>query len=182
MGYNPSGWFGSPVIVMGGRGRGGPGGAPGGAAAPAGPPPERLAQLSELDVRTVMKMIREEFTVDPQRTYLMGHSMGAIGTWAMGSKFSQTWAALVAFSGVGQASLADNMKGIPHFIVHGDADNTVNVSGSRNMVAELKKLNANVTYVEVPGGSHTDVVVPNLPKAFEFMAAQRRVAPAGTKQ
>jgi hypothetical protein len=29
-----------------------------------------------------------------------------------------------------------------------------------------------VTYVEVPGGSHTDVVVPNLPKAFEFLAAK----------
>jgi hypothetical protein len=58
--------------------------------------------------------------------------------------------------------------------VHGDADNTVNVSGSRNMVAALKKLNANVTYIEVAGGSHTDVVVPNLPKAFEFMTGQRK--------
>ena len=43
------------------------------------------------------------------------------------------------------------------------------------MVAALKKLNANVTYIEVPGGSHTDVVVPNLPKAFDFMAAQKKV-------
>ena len=86
-------------------------------------------------------------------------------------------------SGVGAASLADNMKAIPQFVVHGDADNTVNVSGSRNMVAALKKLNANVTYVEVPGGSHTDVVVPNLPQAFEFMAAQRKGGAAtSTKQ
>jgi hypothetical protein len=38
-----------------------------------------------------------------------------------------------------------------------------------------------VTYVEVPGGSHTDVVVPNLPKAFEFLAGQRR-GPAPTSQ
>jgi len=142
----------------------------------------RRGEYSEKDVLEVLRLMKAAYNVDDSRIYLMGHSMGAIGTWAMGSKFSQTWAALVAFSGVGQASLADNMKGIPHFIVHGDADNTVNVSGSRNMVAELKKLNANVTYVEVPGGSHTDVVVPNLPKAFEFMAAQRRVAPAGTKQ
>ena len=34
------------------------------------------------------------------------------------------------------------MKGIPQFVVHGDADNTVNVSGSRNMVAALKKAGA----------------------------------------
>ena len=41
-------------------------------------------------------------------------------------------------------------------------------------MAKLKELNANVTYVEVPGGSHTGVVVPNLAKAFEFLAAQRK--------
>ena len=32
------------------------------------------------------------------------------------------------------------MKHIPEVVVHGDADNTVPVSGSRNMVAEMKKL------------------------------------------
>ena len=50
------------------------------------------------------------------------------------------------------------------------------------MVAALKKLNANVTYIEVPGGSHTDVVVPNLPKAFDFMAAQKKALATSTKQ
>jgi hypothetical protein len=28
--------------------------------------------------------------------------------------------------------------------------------------------------VEVPGGNHTDVVVPHLPEAFAFMALQRK--------
>jgi predicted esterase len=69
------------------------------------------------------------------------------------------------------------MKGIPQFVVHGDADNTVNVSGSRNMVAALKKAGANVTYLEVAGGSHIDMVVPNLPKAFEFMGRQQKPGP-----
>jgi dipeptidyl aminopeptidase/acylaminoacyl peptidase len=66
------------------------------------------------------------------------------------------------------------MKAIPQIVVHGDADPTVNVSGSRAMVAELKRLGAEVTYIEVPGGNHTDVVVPNLPKVFEFLAAHRK--------
>lgn len=135
----------------------------------------RRGEYSERDVLEVLRLMKAAYNVDDSRIYLMGHSMGAIGTWAMGSKFPQTWAALVTFAGTGRAEeLAPSMKAIPQFVVHGDADNTVNVSGSRNMVAELKKLNANVTYIEVPGGSHTDVVVPNLPKAFEFMAAQRK--------
>ena len=143
----------------------------------------RRGEYSEKDALEVLKLMKAAYNVDDSRIYLMGHSMGAIGAWAIGSKYAPTWAAIVAFSGVGAATLADNMKTIPHFIVHGDADNTVNVSGSRNMVAALKKLNANVTYIEVPGGSHTDVVVPNLPKAFDFMAAQKKVmATASSKQ
>ena len=141
----------------------------------------RRGEYSEKDVLEVLRLMKTAYNVDESRIYLMGHSMGAIGTWALGAKYPDIWAAMVAFSGVGAASLADNMKAIPHFIVHGDADNTVNVSGSRNMVAALKKLNANVTYLEVRGGSHTDVVVPNLPLAFDFMDGQKKTAPS-TKQ
>ena len=142
----------------------------------------RRGEYSEKDVLEVLRLMKAAYNVDDSRIYLMGHSMGAIGTWALGSKYPQTWAALVAFAGVGQTTLAENMKGIPQFVVHGDADNTVNVSGSRNMVAALRKLNASVTYIEVPGGSHTDVVVPNLPKAFDFMAAQKKSGPLVTQQ
>lgn len=39
-----------------------------------------------------------------------------------------------------------------------------------------------VTYLEIPGGSHTDVVAPNLPKAFEFLAAQKKASPVATQQ
>ena len=134
----------------------------------------RRGEYSEKDVLEVLRLMKAAYNVDESRIYLMGHSMGAIGTWALAAKYPQTWAALVAFSGTGAPSLAANMKSIPQFIVHGDADNTVNVSGSRNMVAALQKLKANVTYLEVVGGSHTDVVVPNLEIAFQFMVSQKR--------
>ena len=140
----------------------------------ADPIARRRSEYSEKDVLEVLRLMKAAYNVDDSRIYLIGHSMGAIGTWALAAKYPQTWAALVTFAGTGAPTLADTMKAIPQFVVHGDADNTVNVSGSRNMVAALKKLNANVTYVEVPGGSHTDVVVPNLPQAFEFLAAQRK--------
>ena len=143
---------------------------------------QRRGEYSEKDVLEVLRLMKANYNVDESRIYLMGHSMGAIGTWALGAKYPQIWAALVPFSGTGSPALADAMKGIPQFVVHGDADNTVNVSGSRNMVAALKKAGADVTYLEVAGGSHTDMVVPNLPQAFEFMARQKKVAVTGTKQ
>jgi predicted esterase len=159
LGYRPDGFYGSTMM--------------GGTDAAS----RRRVEYSEKDVLEVLRLMKAAYNVDESRIYLMGHSMGAIGTWALGAKYPHIWAALVPFSGVGSPALAEQMKGIPQFVVHGDADNTVNVSGSRNMVAALKKAGADVTYIEVPGGSHTDMVVPNLPKAFEFMAAQKKSAP-----
>ncbi len=39
---------------------------------------------------------------------------------------------------------------------------------------QMKALGVDHVYVEVAGGNHTDIAVPNLPAMFEFFAAQRR--------
>ena len=163
LGYRVDGGYGSPIM---------------GAADAAA---KRRTEYSEKDVLEVIARMKAQYLVDESRIYLLGHSMGAIGAWALASKYPDIWAAVVPFSGMGSPLLAERMKAIPQFVVHGDADPTVNVAGSRTMVAALKKLGANVTYVEVPGGNHTDVVVPNLPKAFEFLAGQRKPAAANTQ-
>lgn len=142
----------------------------------------RRSEYSEKDVLEVVRLMKAAYNVDDSRIALMGHSMGAIGTWALGSKYPAMWSALVAFAGTGAPALAAGMKDLPQFVVHGDADNTVNVSGSRNMVEALRKLKANVTYLEVVGGSHTDVVAPNLEIAFQFMVSQKKDAALSTKQ
>lgn len=52
-------------------------------------------------------------------------------------------------------------------------DPTVNVSGSRMMVAKLKDLGTEVTYIEVPGGLHSDVVAPNIAAVIDFFNAHK---------
>ncbi len=139
---------------------------------------KRRTEYSEKDVLEVLRLMKAQYKVDESRIYIMGHSMGAIGAWYLGAKHADVWAALVSFSGLGAPATVERMKSIPQFVVHGDADPTVNVSGSRNMVAAMKKLDMEVVYTEVPGGNHTDVVVPNLPRAFDFLAAHRKPAVA----
>ena len=164
LGYRVDGFYGSTIMGSGD------------AAA------RRRVEYSEKDVMEVLKLMKANYKVDDSRIYLIGHSMGAIGTWAIASKYPDIWAALVPFSGTGSPALAERMKGIPQFVVHGDNDPTVNVSGSRTMVAALKKLGADVTYLEVRGGNHTDVVVPNLELAFEFLSTQKKKATATTSK
>lgn len=141
---------------------------------PADSAARRSSELSELDVMQVLAQVRRQYNVDPKRIYLMGHSLGAIGTWKIAAKYPDIWAALGLFSGQGQAASAEQLKRIPEFVVHGDADPTVNVRGSRNMVAALKALNAELVYIEVPGGNHGSVVVPNLAGMMEFFNTHKK--------
>jgi poly(3-hydroxybutyrate) depolymerase len=148
----------------------------------ASPNDRRRVELSEQDVMEVLKRARADYKIDESRIYLMGHSMGAIGTWAIAAKHPTIWAALAPFSGLGNPSTIANFKHIPQIVVHGDADPTVNVSGSRTMVAEMKKLGVDHVYIEVPGGNHIDIVVPNIPKAFDFFDTKRKTATPTTQQ
>jgi poly(3-hydroxybutyrate) depolymerase len=147
----------------------------------ASPADRRRVELSEIDVMEVLKRVRTEYRIDDSRIYLMGHSMGGIGTWALGAKYPDVWAALAPFAGLGNPASVERMRHIPQIVVHGDADPTVNVSGSRNMVAMMKKLGVDHTYIEVPGGNHIDVVVPNLSRVFDFFDTKRKV-PVTTQQ
>ena len=93
MGYNPQGWYGSPVIVMNGPPGQGKGKAKGGP--PPTPEPPNLAELSEKDVMNVLALMRKEFSVDDKRTYLMGHSMGGANAICYAAEHPEMVTALV---------------------------------------------------------------------------------------
>ena len=151
LGYRPTGGYGSPILARG-----------------------RMSELSEQDVMQVLARMRRDYPVDERRIYLMGHSMGGIGTWHLGSKYPEIWAALGSFAGMGAPQTMTRMKAIPQFVVHGDADFTVPVARSRAMVEEMKKLGVDHRYIEVAGGGHGNVVTPNLAAMFEFFNAKKR--------
>lgn len=146
--------------------------------APADPNVRRVQAASEEDVMQVLAKVREHYSVDASRTYLLGHSMGAIGAWKIAAKFPEPWAAVAPIAGSGAPATVARMSHIPQIVVHGDADPTVSVEGSRAMVAEMKKLGMVVTYIEVPGGLHSDVVAPAFPAILDFFAKHRRAARA----
>jgi dipeptidyl aminopeptidase/acylaminoacyl peptidase len=98
---------------------------------------------------------------------------------ARGFLAADIWAALGPFAGFGSPAAAERVKHIPQFVVHGDADPTVNVQGSRDMVESVKRLGGVVKYVEVPGGDHSNVVAPNLGAMFDFFDAHRKRAGTG---
>jgi predicted peptidase len=129
---------------------------------------------AEKDVLDVLAEVRRDYRVDAGRVYLMGHSMGAFGTWSIAMRNPGLWAALGPVSGGGNAAGMAALKDIPQYVVHGDNDKTVPVNMSRMMVAAGRKAGARIEYVEVPGGSHSDVVVPQFGPMFDFFASQNK--------
>jgi poly(3-hydroxybutyrate) depolymerase len=142
--------------------------------APVDPVARRSQQASEDDVMQVTQNVRRLYRIDERRIYLMGHSLGAIGTWKLAPKFPDVWAAIGLFAGSGNAESLTRIRALPEIVVHGDDDRTVNVQGSRSMVAKMKELGIEHKYIEVPGGSHGGVVAPNLPAVFDFFDAHKK--------
>jgi len=129
---------------------------------------------AERDVMDVLAEVRRDYHIDPNRIYLMGHSMGGFGTWSVAMSHPEIFAALGPISGGGNPAGMVKIAHIPEYVVHGDDDRTVAVTQSRAMVEAGKKAGANIVYVEVPGGSHTSIAAPQFSPMLDFFARQRK--------
>jgi predicted peptidase len=120
----------------------------------------------------VLNMMLEEFNVDEDRIYLMGHSMGGGGTMYLGPKHADIWAAIAPIAGGGgrpdQAQSLQRLKdaGVAVMVVHGEADEIVPVQGSRDMARLMDEMGLESEYVELPGVGHGPVI--NLAQANIF--------------
>ncbi|HSB07947.1 MAG TPA: prolyl oligopeptidase family serine peptidase [Blastocatellia bacterium] len=130
---------------------------------------------AEKDVMDVVAEVRRDYNIDPDRIYLTGHSMGGFGTWSVAIDHPDIFAALAPIAGgVANPQSMAKIAHVPQIVVHGDNDKTVPVERSRVMVAEGKKLGVEMRYIEVPGGSHIDVVVPTFKDVFDWFDTHRR--------
>jgi predicted esterase len=174
MGFRPSaGWGASSLYrppaggAVRGRGRGG-----------RAPDPARAlqAEYSEKDALNVLDLVMKEYPVDPSRVYLFGHSAGGAGTWYLGEKYPEKWAAIAASAAATSPGNFpfDRLKDMPIMVCHGDQDPEVPVARSRAMVAAAKAAGLSPQYLEVPGATHATIVALVEPKVFAFFEHYRK--------
>jgi dienelactone hydrolase len=166
MGFNLSGWWGSragEVVATS-------------ATKPGSDAHYTVGELSEIDAMAVLKSMREKYSVDPDRIYLMGHSMGGAGTYYLGGKYADIWAGIAPISGAGgiaDAAAAEKYKSLPMLIMHGEKDSIVQPSTSRRSVAALQAVGAQFLYLEFPGKDHEFWIrrgAENMEKVFLFFS------------
>ena len=113
--------------------------------------------------------------VDKRRVYIVGISMGAIGTYELVSRYPDLFAAAIPICGVTKPEQLAAARRIKFRIFHGDADKIVPVKGSRDAYRALKEAGADVEYIEFAGCGHESWNMAfNYPGFMEWLFKQRR--------
>jgi len=137
-------------------------------------------EMGDTDVLRCLAEAKRLLSVDEDRVYLTGDSMGGWGTWNVASRHPDLFAAIApVFGGVdyhselteeqlaaldpverfwedkrSSWSMADSLINMPIYVHHGDQDHSVNVEYSRYGVRMLQRWGYDVRYHEYPGKGH----------------------------
>ncbi|NBX34375.1 phospholipase [bacterium] len=95
-----------------------------------------------------------DYRVDKKRVVLTGLSMGGYGTWKWGAEHPERFAAMIPVCGGGKPESVANLKGMPIWGFHGDADTAVKLSAGQAMIDASKKAGADVKFTIYPGVGH----------------------------
>lgn len=116
--------------------------------------PAQMTPPLESALDLVQHLVRDKH-VDPKRLYIMGLSMGAMGTLEALYRRPKLFAAAIPICGGGNVDLAKKYaRKLPLWLFHGDADAVVPVDFSRALYQRLTSLKATVRYTEYPGVNH----------------------------
>jgi predicted peptidase len=133
---------------------------------------------SEKDVMNVLKLVRDNYSIDSNNIFLWGHSMGGAGTYHLGMKHPGLWKALaLAAPAPPQVRDVKDLKiiqDLPILILQGTKDRLV--YPTREWVAEMKRLEMNYTYDEIVGADHSLFISKNkenMKKIIDFFVENR---------
>lgn len=138
---------------------------------------------SDEAVLGLLDEIIKKHRVDTTRVYLTGLSMGGYGTWSLGTKYPDRFAAIAPICGGGDflpvllpaPGKEAALKRLPIWAFHGAKDSLVPLSESERMVDALKKAgNENVKLTVYPEADHDSwTETYNNPELYEWLLQHR---------
>jgi len=103
----------------------------------------------------LLDALAKEFTIDRDRVYVLGHSMGGAGTWnAIGAQPERFAAAIPTAGGFAPWHDAKQIADVPIWAFHGESDPVVPVELTRLVFGQLKGVGGNMKYTELKGVRH----------------------------
>lgn len=140
-------------------------------------------------VLALLDDVSARLRVDPARVILTGLSMGGYGTWDIGVRWPERFAALVPICGGGTDGVARSTAGerraalraLPVRAFHGARDRVVVLAESERMIAALRAVGAvDVTLTVDPEAEHDSWSKPYAdPALYAWMLERRRTVATG---
>ena len=129
------------------------------------------------DVMDVLDRVLSIYNIDPERVYLTGHSMGGGGTWILGLRHAEKFAAIAPIAASGRWVRSRHVKphaDLPVLFSQGAKDMVALAEPARRTAKLLSKYMKNFTYNETPDDTHNTIWYTALPTIFDFFDAHRR--------
>jgi dienelactone hydrolase len=156
--------------------------------------------FADSDVLRGIAEAKRLLSVDDDRIYLTGNSMGGWGVWNVSTRHPELFAAIApVFGGVdyhstmseeelasltpvsrylnekqSSWSMAESLVNTPIYVHHGDQDEAVNVEWSRWGVKLLQRWGYDVKYREYPGRIHEALTADNGPMHIDWFLKHKR--------
>jgi len=105
-------------------------------------------------LNALLDEIIEKYNVDTDRVYLTGLSMGGFGSWALGCRNPERFAAIAPICGGGQPYVAGKLKDVPVWAFHGAKDPAVPIIMSEVMVRAINRAGGNAKLTTYPNAGH----------------------------
>ncbi len=112
-----------------------------------------LGEGARVTFELIEALVRD-FSIDHQRIYLTGQSMGGAGAWHMVAQRPTFFAAAVICCGSTSLDNVAAAAGTPLWNFHGTVDDTVPVTVSRDRIAALRKAGGHPLSTEYGGVGH----------------------------
>jgi predicted peptidase len=109
-------------------------------------------QMSMLDA--LLDDIISRYSIDANRIYVTGLSMGGFATWSLATAYPDKFAAIAPICGGGNPEEAHRIAELPTWVFHGAKDPTVPIEKSEEMVTALEKAGGNVKFTVYPDAGH----------------------------
>jgi len=106
-----------------------------------------------LTVEALLKTQRE-FSIVPDRIYVVGQSMGGLGVYSLVQNYPNQWAAAIVISAFDNFTNVLALSSVPLWVFQGEADPSVPIDTVRDMVRQLKKAHADLRYTEYRKAGH----------------------------
>ncbi|MEX2169138.1 MAG: prolyl oligopeptidase family serine peptidase [Pirellulales bacterium] len=137
-----------------------------------------LPEQASEPLTQVLKLLDDlpqEFSIDADRLYVTGLSMGGYGTWDLLARQPELIAAAIPICGGGDPEQVVRFKDIPLWAFHGDQDEAVKVERSREMITALQAAGGQPIYTEYEGVGHNSWADTYANRAvWDWLFAQRR--------